>query len=520
MPSNHFQSSLELLLNTSRELTTALDINTVLKRVLYLSVKNVGAERGMLIVLDEKQRPEQAAIIFKGQLIRYTIPELYAIIEHGLAGWVLRERKPVLITDTKNDPRWLSRPDDQADQTGAKSAICVPLVAREEVVGVLTLVHPKPDTFNERHLELLQAIADQAGIAVHNARLYDSLQAATQRYRELFEQNIDPIFITDLNNHILEANHQAVLVSGYTIEELTRLSISDLHTPHEESLGKDYQQLIQKQIVTYESEMRLKDNRMLPVIVYVRKIHTTKGDQLQWILRDISERKELDGLRNDLSAMIYHDLRSPLSNVVSSLDMLQTILPEKSKQAIQPVYSIAVRSIGRMQRLISSLLDINRLEAGQPITNQKEFDVAKMVSEAQDAVQPTVEGKEQQVSVNLAENLPQVFGDEDMLKRVLINLLDNATKYTPVQGKIEIRVWSEGKMVYFSVKDSGQGIPPEWREAIFDKFTRIQAERFPRGLGLGLAFCRLAVNAHGGRIWVESQVNQGSQFIFSVPAAK
>lgn len=520
MSSNHFQTSLELLLNTSRELTTALDINTVLKRVLYLSVKNVGAERGMLIVLDEKQHPEQAAIIFKGQLIRYTIPELYAIIEQGLAGWVLRERQPALVPNTKNDPRWLSRPDDQADQTGAKSAICVPLVAREEVVGVLTLVHPKPDTFNQTHLELLQAIADQAGIAVKNARLYDSLQAATQRYRELFEQNIDPIFITDWNNRILEANHQAVFVSGYSMEELTKLSIADLHAMQKESLGKNNQQLNQESIVTYESEMRLRDNRLLPVNVYVRKVSTTQGDQLQWILRDISERKELDGLRTDLSAMIYHDLRSPLSNVVSSLDMLQTILPPKSKEAIQPVYSIAVRSIGRMQRLISSLLDINRLEAGQPITNQKEFDAVQMVNESLDAVQPTVEGKEQQVNVELASDLPKVYGDEDMLRRVLINLLDNATKYTPIQGKIAVKAWAEAGLIFFSIQDSGQGIPAEWREAIFDKFTRIQAERFPHGLGLGLAFCRLAVNAHGGRIWAESEVGQGSRFIFTVPAAK
>lgn len=519
MASNSSQLSLELLLNTSRELTTALDINTVLKRVLYLSVKNVGAERGMLIVLDEKQHPEQAAIIFKGQLIRYTIPELYAIIEQGLAGWVLRERKPVLIPNTKNDSRWLSRPDDQADQTGAKSAICVPLVAREEIVGVLTLVHPTPDFFNEKHLELLQAIADQAGIAVHNARLYDSLQAATQRYRELFEQNIDPIFITDWENHILEANQQAILVSGYTMQELLNLSILDLHQVQKNALGKNNQQLERQSIITYESEMHLKDHRLLPVIVYVRGIRTSQGNQLQWILRDISERKELDGLRNDLSAMIYHDLRSPLSNVVSSLDMLQSILSTDSKEAIQPVYSIAVRSIGRMQRLINSLLDINRLEAGQPITNQKEFDVARLVDEAADAVQPTVEGKEQQVSLELAENLPPAFGDEDMIRRVLINLLDNATKYTPVQGKIVIKAWSDAGLVYFSVKDSGHGIQPEWREAIFEKFTRIQAERFPRGLGLGLAFCRLAVKAHGGRIWVEGETGQGSQFIFTIPAA-
>ncbi len=520
MSENQSQTSLELLLNTSRELTTALDISTVLKRVLFLSVKNVGAERGMLIVLDEHLHPVQAAIIFKGQLMRYTLSELYAILDQGMAGWVLRERKAVLIPNTSRDTRWLRRPDDEQDRSGAKCAICVPLIAREAVVGILTLVHPKPGTFTESHLMLLQAIADQAGIAVHNARLHDSLQAATQRYRELFEDSIAPIFITDWSGKILEANRQALTASGYEKDALVNRSIFELHNAPEELLGEQNSQLKIQALVSYESDLRTGDGRQLPVMVTVRKVKTETDDQLQWFFRDISERKELDSLRNDLAAMIYHDLRSPLSNVVSSLDMLRAMLPPETLETIQPVYSIAERSISRMQRLISSLLDINRLESNQDLANQSEVDVQQLVRDAVDAVKPTLEGKEQQITLNIAANLPRIWADEDMIRRVLINLLENAAKYTPAKGKIRVEASKEAETVRFSVIDSGIGILPEWREVIFEKYTRFQAERFPRGLGLGLAFCRLAVKAHGGCIWVEGEPNQGSQFYFTVPAVK
>jgi signal transduction histidine kinase len=105
-----------------------------------------------------------------------------------------------------------------------------------------------------------------------------------------------------------------------------------------------------------------------------------------------------------------------------------------------------------------------------------------------------------------------------MIRRVLINLVENATKFTPMKGYIRISVSFNGKDVLFCVQDSGMGIPPEALELVFDKFRRLSAENSPKGMGLGLAFCRLAVQAHGGRIWAESEVGKGSRFYFTLPA--
>jgi two-component system, NtrC family, sensor histidine kinase KinB len=240
---------------------------------------------------------------------------------------------------------------------------------------------------------------------------------------------------------------------------------------------------------------------------------------LQWILRDISARKDLDSLREDLTAMIYHDLRSPLSNIISSLDMLGAILPIDGNPSLKSIFNIANRSTDRMQRLISSLLDINRLEEGQSITNQRAVDPKPLVESAVAAVQPLLDGKQLTLNVSLCSPCPSIWADEDMARRILINIVENGIKFTPARGSLSIDVERQDDWVQFSVQDTGPGIPMEARDKIFEKFVRLQTTRATKGLGLGLAFCRLAVQAHGGRIWVEGSAGEGSRFCFTMPLA-
>jgi two-component system, NtrC family, sensor histidine kinase KinB len=515
---NHAQSSLELLYNISRQLVSSLDLQTVLENVVNLSIQNLNAERGVLIVLDAQQRPAETVLVYNSQRIPNTLEQMKQVVDQGLAGWVLRNRQSVLIPDTSQDERWVRRPDDEASRSGAKSAICVPLQYRGLLLGVLTLVHPEPGFFTQAHLNLLQSIGDQAGIAINNARLYDSLQVATQRYRELFENNIDPILISDWRGKILEGNRQANRMAGMDQPGLVGRSILDLHVPDIEKLGPGLSNLASGETVSYESIFRPPHGDPIPVEISVYRVHLQDEEMLQWTVRDITARKELDMLRNDLAAMVYHDLRSPLSNIVSSLDMMEGLIPKEEVNSLRTIFGIASRSTDRMQRLISSLLDINRLESGQPITDQSSVAVSALIDDAVDAVKPTVEGKQQRLEVDVPPSLPALWGDADMIRRVLINLVENATKFTPMKGYIRISVSFNGKDVLFCVQDSGMGIPPEALELVFDKFRRLSAENSPKGMGLGLAFCRLAVQAHGGRIWAESEVGKGSRFYFTLPA--
>ncbi|MGA7194607.1 MAG: ATP-binding protein [Anaerolineales bacterium] len=515
MTEDRTQTLLELLIQINREVAAALDLRTVLQRLLFAATQNVGGERGSIVVLDDNGKPIDATIIYGKSLSEHTTKQLKETVDRGLAGWVIQHRKAALVPDTSKDKRWIRRPDDAKDQSGAKSAICVPLLAREHLVGVLTLVHSAPNAFNSAHLDLMQAIADQASIAVFNARLYNDLQNAHQRYRELFEESIDPIFITDWEGKILEANREAARLSGFQAEDFRKMSIDQLHEVKWNITGIEFEKLREGKERIYESALHKADASVVPVEVHVRGVKFEDADSIQWTLRDISERKELDSLREDLTAMIYHDLRSPLANIVSSLEILSGMIGQD--ESVRSILGIAANSTERIQRLVNSLLDINRLESGQTVTTLQSMKPQTLIESAVKDVLPSANGRRQQIKTKIAANLPTVFVDAEMIRRVIINLIENAVKYSTVEATIEVGAKKIDANVEFWIKDDGPGIPANARERIFEKFARLKGKDKPGGLGIGLAFCRLAVQAHGGKIWVESEEGKGSKFIFILP---
>lgn len=682
------RSLLELLVRVSREVAAALDLRTVLQRVLFACIQYVGGERGSVVVMDDSGKPVDATIVYGRQFHDHTTQQLRETVERGLAGWVVQNRKAALVPDTSKDDRWLRRADDANEKSGAKSAICVPLMARERFVGVLTLVHSVPNTFSAEHLELMQAIADQASVAVLNARLYtetqrtarvmsalaegaaainsslemqdvlrrilhqtmqalqvetvalaladqpsgdlvfraaagnnsgsipggrvpagqglagrvmrdghgvvlptvradaafgeadrlngvevrglaiapiqshgkvigvleavnpisgsfdpdalvvmtglgslagttiensqlfEQLQNTHRHYRELFEDSVDPILMTDWSGHVLEVNRQAVSLSGYSNEQLRTLNIKHLHEINLEKTGPYFEALKDSVSCTYESLLLREDGGQVPIEVHARRVVFDHTDAIQWLLRDITSRKELDELRNDMTSMIFHDLRSPLGNIVSSLEMMSGMVPED--ETVNSMLNIAKNSTGRIQRLVNSLLDINRLEAGQKITDQNSIDPVALVRESIRDVEPSVTARQHKLTNRATTVLPLIWVDVDMIYRVLVNLLENAIKFTPVGGRIDIGAQTneDGMSVKFWIRDNGPGIPPSERDRIFEKFTRLRNKSRTGGLGVGLAFCKLAIHAHDGKIWLESEPGKGTTFWLTLPVAQ
>ena len=513
------RASLELLYEVGREIAADLDLRTVLQRILFLSMKYVGAVSGSIIVIDENGQPGESAFLMVGQPHDRTALQLRVTYERGMAGWVARNKEAVLIPDTSKDDRWLRRPDDAKDRTGPKSAVSVPILAQERLVGVITLVHPELGFFTPEHLDLVKAIGDQAGSAIRNAQLYERLQAAHRRYRELFQDSIDPILISDREGKIIEVNRQAEMTIGMNYDQILQMDICELHDVDFGRTGFEFKKLSSGETVSYESWLHAGGVRKIPVQVYARSIEDGGASNLQWILRDITERKDLDHMREDLIAMVYHDLRSPLANIVSSLEVLATLFPGDEDENVRSLLTIARRSTERIQRLTNSLLDINHLEAGQPLGNPQPVSPGALIQEAIDVALPTALNRPLDIAWTASPDLPEILADPDMLRRVLINMIENAIKFTPVDGKIRVTAKARQDMVEFGVSDSGAGIPNGDQDRIFEKFTRLAPKEGPRGMGLGLAYCKLAVQAHGGKIWVESKPGQGAKFKFTIPQA-
>jgi signal transduction histidine kinase len=216
--------------------------------------------------------------------------------------------------------------------------------------------------------------------------------------------------------------------------------------------------------------------------------------------------------------MIFHDLRSPLGNVISSLEMLQVSLAE-SDETTRSVLSIALRSSRRLSRLVESLLDLGQLETGQAALHKTKASMSGVIADATEEIHPVAEARGHMIQFALPKGEPlMVEMDVEMIRRVMINLLENAIKYTRAPGRITVFGRREAGSVVVGVRDSGPGIAPQDQKTVFEKFARLAHDGQPKGLGLGLAFCRLAVEAHGGSIWVESELGEGSTFAFSLPA--
>lgn len=228
---------------------------------------------------------------------------------------------------------------------------------------------------------------------------------------------------------------------------------------------------------------------------------------------------ELQRVRQETSDLIVHDLRNPLGIIYGVLNMFEMVLPEDVLHDNRELLDLATTGCERMQRLVDSLLDVAKLETGEMALNLSSTNLRPVVEEVAHRQSLAAKIRKIDVETAISDDLPPVLVDRDQIDRVLTNLLDNAMKYTPEQGRIILAAQADQDQIVVSVTDSGPGIPPDERERIFERFAQVTGSRpIRRGFGLGLTFCKLAVEAHGGQIWVEpGPGGVGSRFIFTLP---
>lgn len=253
---------------------------------------------------------------------------------------------------------------------------------------------------------------------------------------------------------------------------------------------------------------------LLGIVRRADKLIQTRTQELE---QTNAELKRSEALRNDLTQMIVHDLRSPLSAAFANLSLLEKALdrPDLAGQRTRFLANVR-RSSQAMATLIDTLLDINRMEAGELPLNRQPVAIAELLQAGAEQAAGVAEQQGKHIRVETPPDLPQALVDRDLIGRVIHNLVQNALKHTAPGGHITLAARAENGQLVVSVQDDGEGIPPEYHAHIFEKFAQVnKAAR--NGSGLGLAFCRLAVEAHGGRISVESQPHHGSTFTFTLP---
>jgi len=234
--------------------------------------------------------------------------------------------------------------------------------------------------------------------------------------------------------------------------------------------------------------------------------------------------QQLEHLKDSLTHMMVHDLSNPLTAIDGSIQFLKADPLCNVSAEQKDIFKSASSGLQEMRIMISNILDVSKMEENKFSLKREEIEPDKFIDELLASVKILAELNGNKLEKQVSSDVPRVFADREILKRIIVNLVMNAFRYSSPNSKIEIKagVDKAGKNVVFSVSDNGYGIPKEHRERIFDKFVQLEDKKVKAraGKGLGLTFCKMAVEAHGGKIWVESELGKGSTFSFSCPVSR
>ena len=341
------------------------------------------------------------------------------------------------------------------------------------------------------------------------------------KFRRLFDSNLIGVFVSDFAGAFLDANEAFLDVLGYTRAALLAGTIQrDALTPPEfHSLSQNAVKALREtgSSGAYETEYLHKSGRRVPVLVAVTRIEQT--ETCMGFVLDISERKELEKRKDEFISMASHELKTPLTSLKGFLGLLQRRLTTQGdEQALHYVARMDAQ-VNRLTKLVNDLLDLSKMQTGQLDYREERFEVDALVQEIVENVQGTTQTHHLLLA---GQTGAEVFGDRDRIGQVLMNLLNNAIKYSPQADRVLVRVAKDQNKALVCVQDFGIGIAKEHQHKIFERFYQVtdpEEKTYP-GLGIGLYISYQIVKRHGGRMWVESKKGEGAAFQFTLPLHK
>lgn len=521
-----------------RELSITLDLDLIINLVLDCAMQATGATLGTVAMIDSG-KGSMRVVSCRGctpSLVKAGEADEWPI-DVGLIGRAISTQRPVLVKDVGQESDYIPTLGVKSDnQQNVLSQLAVPIVRKGEVLGVINLESTRLAAFDSQHTAFVGQLATQSAIAIQNAQLFQQAAEGHDRLQAVMNSTREGILMLDVTGRVVLANPMIEELWGMSRAELAGRNLRDLLRGSggrlAVQLGYSREEFLRllAQLPTGPTELG-KETYVLdaPRWRVTERVGTPvldeSGHVWGWmlVLRDVTEEKELEQMREDMTHMIVHDLRSPLAAILGSLELIENVTKEQPQDSLLvQALDIATGSTQRLRDMVDSLLDISRLEARQTKLNQQPHTLTALVHSAASLVSPLVDEAGLRLEVEVPDDLPPVEVDEELIERVLINLLDNAIKFTPLGGRITVSAQPEDRaFVCCSVCDTGPGIPRKHLDRIFKRFVQIPGRSGRRrGVGLGLAFCKLAVEAHGGRIWVESEERRGSHFHFTLPIAQ
>ncbi|MGB1289116.1 MAG: ATP-binding protein, partial [Aggregatilineales bacterium] len=439
------------------------------------------------------------------------------VLDDGFAGWVYRHKQADIILDTETDNRWFVFPDDTIP---VRSVLCVPFLDDKTVLAVLTLVHPEPGHFTQYHLRLMTIVANQATIAIRNARLFNRLNEERYRLQTVLHSIHDVLLVLDDNGKILIANKMALPLLNIHHE------LDAINHPLSEFVAGDgvFDPVIQ--IV----DAALTENNTWSFETRSEKHQTDyQVTMSQWqdawrdnpgfvvVMHDITTLHDLHHFKDEMLRVATHDLRSPLGLIAGYAEMVRMDTPDMESPVHQYV-EIIKDSVERMGSLVEDLLRIERIRSS-PLELHEQTDMAALVKVVLINMRPAAAVKKLHFDAKLhLEDIPRMIVDPVLLRQSMENLIGNAIKYTNEGGHITVHASYDEERFHFSVRDDGIGISSEHLPFLFESFYRVSKVARPGGgSGLGLNLVQNVIRRHNGDVHVTSTPDTGSEFGFWLP---
>lgn len=346
------------------------------------------------------------------------------------------------------------------------------------------------------------------------------LRLAEEKYRSVFENSAVAIMVTDAAERVISWNKFTENLLGLKSEDLYLKPVSTLYPGEEWNKIRKYN-IRQKGMQHHlETRMKRKDGGTVDIDISITVLKDVQGNITGSIgvIRDITERKQMEKLKDEFVSMVSHELRTPIVIIREAISQVLDGMHGEVSGNQRLVLSMSVKNIERLRRLIDNLLDLSKMEAGRLDLNREWVSLADLANGVGREFLTPIEKKGLSVKLNLGEKDVSLYADRDKIIQVLTNLVGNAVKFTDA-GCIEISVEDQGDKVRMGVFDSGKGISPEDLPRVFARFQQFGQQRNlgEKGTGLGLAICKGIIELHGGRIWVESRLGEGSRFCFDLP---
>lgn len=366
---------------------------------------------------------------------------------------------------------------------------------------------------------LLSVLGGDDEIAQLDRALHEAtsrIEAAMRKERAILENATDLIFSLDDDLKITSANPSAEVTVGQWAPQLIGQSFTSLIAPDDASLVSEKLRQMVASTNRAEFEVVFLGAHEEPLNVAVSASYSLRDRSFYCILHDVTSQRQMESLRQEVVAMITHDLRTPLQTILSYLGMLRLGMLGNLNEHGHKLLSLTERESKRMATLIDGVLTLEKLRTGNTSLNLSRIDLFELLDASAQALELVAREKNIVIETEPFESI-EIEGDRMWLEQILINIISNAVKYSPRDTEVSIKARITNKNAEIRIQDQGPGIPPDDQLKIFDRFHRVSATAHKVGSGLGLNICRELILLHNGSITCESELGSGSAFIIVLP---